>query len=310
MLTELQPGIYYWHGGVNFGLLVGADRQLVLIDAGLDAAAPRKALRPFLEQGYRLAAVVATHCHADHIGGAAELHRRFGCPVYAPAPEHLVLEHPELGGALLYGAYPPPSLQVKFLQPQAPCPVAGVLRPGPLAVAGLTLEVIPVPGHSPGQVAVAVGDVLFAGDSLFLPEVLEKHAFLFMVQPQTYLESLERVAARRESYLVPGHGPHLVRRPGHDPLPEVVAANRAHVREIQDRIRAALARGPMSEEEVLLALARQADKAYNSDPSYYLDRAAVSAHLADLAARGEVEPAYPEGRRCWRLAESPRGRRA
>lgn len=303
MLVELQPGVYYWRGGVNFGLVVGEDRQLVLIDAGLDASAPRKALRPFLEQGYRLAAVIATHCHTDHIGGAAELRRRFGCAVYAPAPEHLVLEHPELASMWLYGAYPPPTLQVKFLQPQAPCPVTRPLGPGRFSVAGLELELVPVPGHSPGGLAVAVSDVLFAGDGIFMPEVLAKHTFLFMVQPEKYLESLQVIAGRGETFLVPGHGDHRERRPGADPLPEVVTANLEHVRGLQQAIKEILQGGPSTEEGVLRLLARQAGKQYDNDPSYYLDRVAVSSHLAHLAARGEIEPFYSENSRAWTLVE-------
>lgn len=306
MLTELKPGIFYWQGGVNFGVVLGESGELILVDAGLDAGAPRKALRPFLEQGYRLTAVVATHCHADHIGGAAELHRRYGPAVWAPAPEHLILEHPDLSPMAVYGANPPPGLTVKFLRPASPCPVRALPREGAFEVAGRSLEVVPLPGHSPAQVGIAVGGVLFAGDAVFLPEVLERHPVLFLVRVDAFLSSLDRLLDRPEGLVVPGHGPHLDRgtSPGGDPDPLRVAvqADREHVHGIQSLILDILAEEPLGEDDLQDRLAARLGKAYDSDVSYYLDRAALRAHLSELAWQGTVAPAYAGSRRRWQAA--------
>lgn len=310
MLTELKPGIFYWQGGVNFGVVLGESGEIVLIDAGLDAGAPRKALRPFLEQGYRLAAVVATHCHADHVGGAAELHRRLGPAVYAPAPEHVILEHPDLAPMAIYGASPPPGLSVKFLRPPAPCPASALPREGPFEVAGRPMEIVPLPGHSPAQVGIAVDGVLFAGDGVFVPEVLERHPVLFLVRVDAFLASLDRLLARPEGLIVPGHGPHLDRGadPGGDgdPLRVAVEADRRHVHGIGSLILDILVDGPLGEDDLQDRLGARLGKTYDSDVSYYLDHAALRAHLSELARQGAVAPAYAGSRRRWqRVAGVP-----
>ena len=38
---------------------------------------------------------------------------------------------------------------------------------GTLNLAGLTIRVLPTPGHTPGSVCLLVGDTMFAGDTLF-----------------------------------------------------------------------------------------------------------------------------------------------
>ena len=41
------------------------------------------------------------------------------------------------------------------------------LEPGPIRVGDLTIEAIHTPGHTPGSMCFAVGDVVFTGDTLF-----------------------------------------------------------------------------------------------------------------------------------------------
>lgn len=107
--------------------------QVVVVDPG--EAAP--VLR-FLERtGDRLAAILVTHRHGDHIGGIAELVARFPVPVYGPAREAREV-------------------------------VTRPLRDGDhVTVLGVGFEVIDVPGHTLGHVAYYRKGVLFCGDTLF-----------------------------------------------------------------------------------------------------------------------------------------------
>lgn len=128
------------------------------------------ALRPNLT----LSAILVTHHHADHTGGVAQLREATGAAVYGPATESI----PE---------------------PFEPCEGGQRVR-----VAGLTFEVLDVPGHTAGHIAYflpaaqaqqAGGSdaqpLLFCGDTLFSAGC----GRLFEGTPAQMLASLDALAA-------------------------------------------------------------------------------------------------------------------
>ena len=122
-------------------------------------AATRRSIRLALAaHGSRCAAILVTHGHFDHILGLAELAEGTGAPVYGPAGERALLETPD--------AFTPPGIHVRPW-------TADVLLEGgeSLELAGLHVDVVAVPGHSPGHLAYAVDGVLFSGDVLFAGSV-------------------------------------------------------------------------------------------------------------------------------------------
>lgn len=134
--------------------LVTADgASAVLIDCGgeeLLAEAERR--------GLRVAAVLLTHGHFDHIGGCAAAKRR-GIPVgCAAAEERLIAAQPAFAAQL--GLRVPPF-----------APDFTFSGGDSLAYGGLTFRVLATPGHTPGGVCFACGGALFTGDTLFAGSV-------------------------------------------------------------------------------------------------------------------------------------------
>jgi hydroxyacylglutathione hydrolase len=92
------------------------------------------------DRGLRIRAVFETHVHADFVSGSRELAAGLGTEIYAAADAHLTFPH------------------------------RGV-RPGEnVTLAGLSVEVIATPGHTPEHVAYLISDgthrALFSGGSL------------------------------------------------------------------------------------------------------------------------------------------------
>lgn len=304
MLKQLSERVYVCEGGVNIAVIVAPEKRLILVDSGLDSGTARKALRPLLEQGYSLTAIINSHSHADHIGGNADLVKRTGCQVWAPPRERLYILWPELEPLGLFGAAPPPSMQVKFLQAQ-PTPEVHELPAAPcrFTLEGVELESIALPGHALEQVGIAIDGLLVVADGLFMPEIIERHPIMFLVNVADYLESLERIGARGERYVLPGHGP-LVDRQAveEDPLPAILAANRAAVARIQEAMLAALVEEPLTSEELLCQVVERLGKNLASEPQYFLDRAAVAAHTSYLLRQSRIEVQYHAGRRILKRA--------
>lgn len=297
-LLQLTERVHIWRGSVNMALIVGTEKRLILIDSGLDASNARKALRPFLEQGYQLYAIINTHSHADHIGGNAELVRRTGCQVWAPALEAAFIRFPQLEPIGLYGGViPPAALQVKFLQAE-PTPVVHELpaAPGSFELAGVQIELIPTPGHAFAQVAISIDGVLIAADALFMPDQIERHPILYLVDVAAYLQTLTAIGDRTERLILPGHGDLIDRREG-DGLPAILAGNQAAIDRIQSMLDEALQEGALTAEQIMARLYADLGKEQKGEAQYHLDRAAIAAHLRYAGAQGRLTVQFRDGLR-------------
>jgi glyoxylase-like metal-dependent hydrolase (beta-lactamase superfamily II) len=132
----------------------GSDRA-VIVDPGEEA--PRL-LQAIEDAGVTLDAILLTHTHFDHVGAVAPVARATGAPVYCPK-----LEVPVLQDIMAFVPWP------GFGPFESWDPEHTVEGGETLELAGLTLDVVFTPGHSPGHVTYAVrGEpALFSGDVLF-----------------------------------------------------------------------------------------------------------------------------------------------
>jgi glyoxylase-like metal-dependent hydrolase (beta-lactamase superfamily II) len=121
----------------------GADemRSGVIVDPGDE---PERLLAAARSLGVRIEAILITHCHFDHIGAVAPIAQATGAPVYCPEIERAVLAD--------VMRWVPPGFG-PFDSYEADDTVTGGDR---LALAGLDIEVLFTPGHSPGHVTYAI----------------------------------------------------------------------------------------------------------------------------------------------------------
>jgi hydroxyacylglutathione hydrolase len=132
----------------------GAERGLI-VDPGEE---PDRILATVEEMGVKVEAILVTHCHFDHIGAVEPVAKATGAPVYCPE-----IEVPVLANIM---AYVPWEGFGPFESYEADEAVKGGEA---LELAGLTLDVVFTPGHSPGHVTYSVRDedAIFSGDVLF-----------------------------------------------------------------------------------------------------------------------------------------------
>jgi glyoxylase-like metal-dependent hydrolase (beta-lactamase superfamily II) len=124
----------------------------VMIDPGEE---PQRLLDAAHDLGTEIEAILVTHCHFDHIGAVAPLAKATGAPVYCPEMESMVLA--DITKWTMPGFGP-------FESWQAEQTIKGGER---LRLAGLDIEVLFTPGHSPGHVTYALDGALLSGDVLF-----------------------------------------------------------------------------------------------------------------------------------------------
>lgn len=121
-------------------------------------------------EGLRLRAILCTHHHGDHVGGNADLLRRFPVPVYGPHGEGIRT----LSRSLAEGD--------RVNLPEL----------------GLAFAVLEVPGHTRGHIAYVGNGMLFCGDTLFACGC----GRVFEGTPEQLYESLQKLAALPPDTLV------------------------------------------------------------------------------------------------------------
>jgi len=136
--------------------VVGSRRtgEAICVDPGDE---PDEILALARDMGVRIARIVCSHGHLDHIMAVGAIKQATGASLFLHADDlELARLLPATARALLDRDVPPPP------EPDH------LLRDGDdLEIAGVTLTTLHTPGHTRGSICVYGGGMLFSGDTLF-----------------------------------------------------------------------------------------------------------------------------------------------
>ena len=130
-------------------------REGIVIDPGDDVD---EVLEIVARHGLTLKAIVITHAHIDHIGGAARLKQATGAPVYMNPADQELQDMLDAQAAWL------------GMRPPQPVTIDAPARDGDRLLLGAAeFHVLHTPGHTPGSVSLWIPQQrkLVSGDTLF-----------------------------------------------------------------------------------------------------------------------------------------------
>lgn len=167
----MQPDVLaFFHSLSNTVTYLAWDpetKAAVIIDPVLDYVAGsgkvstdsvHRVLTAARDRGLKVAWVLETHVHADHLSAADHIRKLTGTPVAVGSG---IVEVQKTFGAML---------GVEELKPGGG-DFDRLLADGEqLSLGRFTIEVLHTPGHTPACVSYRIGDCVFVGDTIFMPD--------------------------------------------------------------------------------------------------------------------------------------------
>lgn len=151
------------------------------------------------ERGLTLERVLETHAHADHLTGAHEIRERTGVPV--GIGRHITAVQKTFA----------PLFEAADVSPDGVVFDALYADGDRFSLGSLEVDVIHTPGHTPACVSYRIGDAVFVGDTLFMPDYGTARCDFPGGDARTLYRSIQRILSLPDETRV------FV---GHDYLPE------------------------------------------------------------------------------------------
>ncbi len=172
-------------------------KEVLVIDPGLD---PDEILKVLEERELKVAAILNTHGHADHIAGNSAMKDAFpNAPLIIGEDDAPLLTDADANLSAPFG--------IPIRSPKAD---RTVKEGDVIEAAGIRLEVVDLPGHSPGHVVFVHRSepiLVFGGDVLFRGSI--GRSDFFNSRPEVFLEGIRSklMTLPADTIVYPGHGP-------------------------------------------------------------------------------------------------------
>jgi glyoxylase-like metal-dependent hydrolase (beta-lactamase superfamily II) len=232
----VAPGVH-WLGiadgswQTSFGAhvtIIGSNEEVLVVDTAYELDAPASFIAGYLAGmgGPRVSAILLTHHHRDHSGGAARLRELTGAPILAHGLERpLVVEATAKEMTEETEAVPGTEIDGELTDGQI------------LSAGGIDVQVVHTPGHSPGHCCyfLPATGIMLTGDLVLgnaTTSVSPPHGRMVDL-----IASLERLLTFPMTTIIPAHGA-LIR----DPI-ENVTGVLAHRREREEQVVQAVGEG-------------------------------------------------------------------
>jgi len=170
-------------------------REAIVIDPGDDI---EEILAIIAKHRLRVKAVVITHAHIDHIGGAQKIKAATGAPVYMNARDQELYNHLDVQAGWL-GMETPERTEIEV----------NAREGDSLTLGEAEFQILETPGHTQGSISLLIPaeNKLIAGDTLFLDSI--GRTDLPGGNPRQILRSIHDKLLPLDDRVVviPGHGP-------------------------------------------------------------------------------------------------------
>ena len=295
-LVQVKGNSFFCDGIFSIGVYI-KEKVAVLIDSGISKDVAKEVHKALVEKEIQVGAIINTHCHGDHCGGNAFFQQKYpDICIFSTEVERPFIEDPLLapicfcGGAAAFEELK----KCKPITPQQGSKITDLIAPYQdqmLTICGELFEIITLPGHTRGMIAVKTPDnVLYCGDAIFGEPTFSKHPILFYTFISDTLHSFKKL-----KHLLPSVDSAILYHGGQiSDLPSLIEAHEKRILETKQTILELLHTAPLSIEEIT---AKIMQKYHIPDDiiSYTLTKTPMQANIAELERENRVQIRVLEG---------------
>lgn len=263
----------------------------VLIDSGISKDIAKEIDKSLMQANIQAVSIINTHCHGDHCGGNAFFQKKYPqLKIFSTEAERPFIEDPLMapicfcGGAAAFEELK----KCKPITPQQSSKVIDTITPyedQKIIICGETFEIITLPGHTRGMIAVKTPDnVLYCGDAIFGEDTFRKYPILYYTFIGESLNSFKKLRS-----LISSLDATIIYHGGMIPnLASLIDDHEKRILETKNMILSMLRECPLSLEE-MTAKIMQTNKIPDDLVSYALTKVPIQAYVAELEHEKLVE---------------------
>ena len=200
-LKKVTDDIFYIEDPTNIPIII-LNNEIFIIDAGIDKDKGKKIRKVLESNSLKPNYLILSHHHADHTGGAKYLKDYFELKTISSKAEKVFIEHPMLEPIYLSeGAAPMNEFLGKWTMAEE------------VSVDFTTddfndrdFEFLDLKGHSLGMLGIRKDRFIFASDSFFSKEIVDKHIVPYFHNFDDFVFHLEELKNLDYDFILPSHG--------------------------------------------------------------------------------------------------------
>lgn len=264
------------------------DEEIIMLDTGW-AKGERKGIEEILdENNLKVAAIINSHAHIDHVGNNAYLKQKYDCIIAMPAYEALLCSSTVTLKAY-YSTQTLSEVDEHFGHMVCETDIMILNDEDKIYVCGIKFRILHTPGHSPAHICIVTpDDVAYLGDALISQEVMDgsKMPYAFILKED--LKSKEKLYELRcKKYIVAHKGMY-------DDIETLITRNinfyKSRASRIYDVINV-----PMTMEEILKAVIKEFNIRVNTKYRYYLIERMLRSYVEYLNETGSIKLEIVDG---------------
>ena len=210
-----------------------SDHEIVMIDSG-EFEDPEM-IAYFDAQNIRIAAVINTHIHVDHVANSRRFIEHWGTEIYASERDLKTMRSPELI-PIERGYYSPKYIQAVLRETDyeiTPIPQGTTY----LDIQNVRFHIVELPGHTYGHLGIITPDgVCCLGDALLSKQMVEYSRMPYFANLELTLDSMKKIKTLDYPHFALAHCEIVTK----DVVDSLVDLNLCHAFEILDSVYAAI----------------------------------------------------------------------